>query len=71
MKVRIVELPPMIARSEIEKFFPGVLKRATLAKLASQGRGPRFVKLGRKVVYPTRELLAWLEEQGVEIETVG
>jgi len=71
MKVRIVELPPLIARSEIEKYFPGILKRATLAKLAAQGRGPRYTKLGRKVVYETRELMRWLEEQGVEIETVS
>ena len=70
IEVKVLELPPFISRTEIEKFFPGVLTRATLAKLASEGRGPRYMRLnGRRVVYRTHDLLEWLKKQGVEVHT--
>lgn len=31
----------------------------TLANLRAKGGGPRFIKLGRKVLYPVAEVEAW------------
>lgn len=37
------------------------LARNTLAKMRVSGKGPRFVKVGAKVLYPVVELDSWLE----------
>lgn len=37
-----------------------------LHKERSQGRGPRFIRIGRKVFYRPSDLRAWLEERYVE-----
>jgi predicted DNA-binding transcriptional regulator AlpA len=45
----------------------GALKmsRQTLANWRSDGRGPRFVKIGPRIVrYHRADLEAWIEEQG-------
>lgn len=34
---------------------------STLAKLATLGRGPRYVLFGRRPLYEAAELLAWAE----------
>jgi predicted DNA-binding transcriptional regulator AlpA len=39
------------------------LAAATLAKRRLSGDGPPFVKLGARVLYPERELYAWIEAQ--------
>ena len=68
MEVKILELPPYIGRSEVERFFPGILKKGTLAVLASRGEGPPYIKVGRRVVYETKVLLQWLQKQGVKVK---
>lgn len=45
------------------------LARATLAKLRVIGGGPPFRKLGRTVVYPERELAAWLRSHPLHRST--
>ena len=40
------------------------LARATLAKLRVHGTGPRFLKLGAKVLYDEGDLDAWIAAQG-------
>jgi excisionase family DNA binding protein len=37
------------------------LAMSTLNALRTAGRGPRFIKLGRKVLYDTKDLDAWLD----------
>jgi excisionase family DNA binding protein len=37
------------------------LARSTLAKLRLSGNGPLYCKLGRRVLYRTKDLEAWLE----------
>ncbi|MDL2227114.1 hypothetical protein LJB86_05620 [Deltaproteobacteria bacterium OttesenSCG-928-M10] len=55
------KLPPLIARAAVEDFFPGIIKRQTLAQADSAGLGPcKPWKVGRKVAYPTEELLLWM-----------
>ena len=39
---------------------------STLAHWRSEGRGPRFIKLGAKVAYRGRDLNEWLASRTVE-----
>lgn len=39
------------------------LGRQTLAKLRVYGGGPKYIKAGRRVIYDTRDLDAWLESR--------
>jgi hypothetical protein len=53
-----------IARSEIKNFTGGVISKKYLANLDSAGKGPEGrIKIGRKVAYPVRNLIAWLESR--------
>lgn len=40
------------------------LARATLAKFRVLGGGPRFLKIGSKVLYEVADLEAWIAAQG-------
>jgi len=53
-------LPPMISRDHVEKLLGGVISSKTLANLDSLGKGPKRMRVGRKVVYLTEDLLEWL-----------
>lgn len=39
------------------------LKHNTLAVWRSQGKGPIYLKIGRKVLYKEADVMAWLEQQ--------
>lgn len=39
------------------------LARQTLAKLRVYGGGPRYIKVGRRVIYDTRDLDDWLDSR--------
>ena len=41
------------------------VKPTTLAAWRHQGRGPRYVKIGRSCFYYDADLDAWLEDQAV------
>jgi predicted DNA-binding transcriptional regulator AlpA len=38
------------------------LAKGTLDQMRSTGRGPRYSKLGRKIIYDTRDLDQWIED---------
>lgn len=59
---------PIIARVQVEAFTGGAISEKYLANLDSQGLGPagRF-RIGRKVVYPTAELVKWLAARSAAI----
>ncbi len=38
----------------------------TLDNWRSQGRGPRYVRVGRRIVYRLSDLREWMEERTVE-----
>jgi hypothetical protein len=38
----------------------------TLRSYRQQGRGPRFARIGRRLVYPVKELDLWVESMTVE-----
>ena len=41
------------------------IARATLEKWRREGKGPPYIKLGKRVVYRASAVEAWLEEQTV------
>ena len=55
------ELPPYIARSEVERQLGGIVTWKTLANADARGNGPEVAyAVGRKVVYSRQALLDWL-----------
>ena len=59
---------PVVARTEIETFTGGAMREKYIANLDSAGLGPagRF-RVGRKVVYPVKALVEWLESRSAAI----
>ena len=53
--------PPMIGRTEVENFFPGILHQKSLANLESDGLGIPKYKFGKKVMYFTDDILRFIE----------
>ena len=54
--------PDFVTEQEIEQRFS--IPRKTLQGWRSRGCGPRFVKVGRKVLYPLAELKGFLQARG-------
>jgi hypothetical protein len=55
------ELPPVIARKDVERFLGGIVTRKTLANADARGDGPETTyAVGRNVVYRREALLEWL-----------
>ena len=57
----INQLPPIIARNKIDRYLGGLISRGYLQNLDSQGRGPRRIRLGRRVGYLREDLVEWLQ----------
>lgn len=57
-------LPPGVSRIDAPRLLGGLVSSKALANADSGGTGPagRF-KIGRKVCYDTRLLLAWLQQK--------
>jgi predicted DNA-binding transcriptional regulator AlpA len=52
----------LIRRSDLPRYLP--VASQTLARWATEGQGPRFLKLGRRLVaYKVGDLREWLESQ--------
>jgi hypothetical protein len=53
---------PYVERQHLTEFSGGLLDPGTMANHDAAGTGPAGrVKVGRKVIYPVQELIAWLE----------
>jgi predicted DNA-binding transcriptional regulator AlpA len=63
----IPKLPPLISRDHVETLLGGVISSKTLANLDSLGAGPKRMRIGRKVVYRTEDLLEWLAQRTVHL----
>jgi len=60
---------PFIARQEVGKFTGGIINPKYLANLDSQGKGPKGrIKVGRKIAYPVKEFVAWLESRSQNLD---
>ena len=56
-------LPPVICRRAVRYFLGGSVSKNVLANSDSRGTGPRGAyRMGRDIMYPTRQLLQWLAE---------
>jgi len=57
-----------VSRTEIERFTGGMIKEKYAANLDSQGKGcPGRVRVGRKIAYPVKNLIAWLEARSTVV----
>ena len=54
------DLPPVIARCDIERHLGGIVSRGYLQNLDSEGRGPTRIRIGKKVGYLREDLISWL-----------
>jgi len=61
------KLPPFISRDHVEKLLGGIISSKTLANYDSEGTGPKRMRMGRKVVYLTEDLLEWLASRTVHL----
>lgn len=59
----------LLPRTEVKHFTGGIISEKYLANLDSQGLGPegRF-RIGRKVVYTTRNFVTWLESRASKVD---
>ncbi len=59
----------IVAREEIERFTGGLLTSKYCANLDAQGKGIKGrVRCGRKVVYPTSAVVAFLESRSSALD---
>jgi len=59
-------LPPMVARHDIENYLGGIVSRGHLQNLDSQGKGPKKVRIGKKIGYLREDLVDWLIARSTE-----
>ena len=58
----------MVARDQVNNFSGGAVTAKYIANLDCKGEGPPGrIRIGRKVVYPVAELVAWLEGRAKDI----
>lgn len=50
-----------VAREKISEFTGGIISPRTMANLKVKGISPKYIIVGRKVVYPVQSLIAWLK----------
>ena len=60
-------LPPIISRDHVSDILGGVISAKTLANLDSEGKGPKRMRIGRKIVYRTDDLLEWLVARTISL----
>ena len=60
--------PQRLTTREVSAYFEGKISEKTLNNWRSQGRGPKFLRIEGKVLYPIDELKKW-EEQNLYSST--
>jgi predicted DNA-binding transcriptional regulator AlpA len=51
----------LILRAQVPRYLP--MASQTLARLAVEGGGPRYVRVGRSAAYRAADLRAWLDSR--------
>lgn len=59
--------PPLILRTQVKDYFP-FFSPKRMANLDSIGKGPPSLRVGERVVYPTKDFLAWLDARNGQKE---
>lgn len=49
----------LLAPAELASRYKGRVTERTLANWRSTGQGPRFIKVGGRVMYPVDSVIAW------------
>lgn len=62
--------PVYIDDRELERRVPAI-RRATWQKMRVEGRGPAWIKIGRRCVYSWPTVVEWLESHRVAPATAG
>lgn len=63
------ELPALLTRKDMGKFFGSLLSPRYLANLDCLGKGPRRTRIGQKVVYRREDIIEWLQAREQPIRT--
>jgi hypothetical protein len=61
LKALRMSIPTLLEIDDVARLLH--VSRSVLAKWRMTGRGPRFIKAGRRVLYDGEELSRWLEAQ--------
>ena len=57
-----LSLPPVFARTKVDRYCGGLIAAGTLANLDSQGKGPAVrVRVGKQVGYERASFVEWLK----------
>lgn len=56
-------LPPIVARKKLDQYLGGIISKAYMANLDSQGEGPPQVRFGKNVGYLRDPLVDWLQSR--------
>ncbi len=59
-------LPPILSRTEVPKLTGGLISAGRLANLDCEGKGPRSIRLGRKVGYTRADFIAWMRSRAID-----
>ena len=51
----------VVAREKVSDFSGGILHPRRMANLDSLGEGPERIRVGRKIAYPVKSLVAWMQ----------
>lgn len=54
------QLPYILTRKDIARYFGSLISPRYLANLDSKGVGPNKIKIGNKVGYPREDFVTWL-----------
>lgn len=55
-------LPAVFSRKELEERMNGLITKATMSAVDSQGRGPKSERFGNKIVYVREDFMEWFRE---------
>ena len=59
-------LPPLVPATELPGHLNNLYSPKYLANLRWSGKGPRCIKVGRKVAYLREDVITWLEAEARE-----
>ena len=64
-------LPPAFSPKFASESLPGFCEEKTLANYRSMGRGPAYIKRGRKVLYTREAFVNWLLKKARFVEPIN
>lgn len=56
MAKKISELRPLLTEDDVVTRWKGVVTKSTLATWRARDKGPKYIKVGRAVLYPAKEV---------------